>query len=410
MDASQDIETVAAEIQSHVAELWDVSQRRRKGLMRSSWPCTGQGVKSAVVTDLIGKGIGMTLNSAPNFTGSEPVQAGVGIVNQVWAMAEREDGSCLKDAVADAILADELGYRSIWFGEHHKSREKRFFGRSSQPELLIARLIGETTSIRLGTGVKLLPQYDPQHVAETVMTLNLLAPNRIDFGLGMGMRATKAAKNHDKEDDFLATLDVLCQHLSDETPPQDRISPWCSGNLIDNLWIASREEKSIKHAAAKGMNLVLGQLEQASHQRKFTDCFKIGGAKGRVRGVRLVHVCETEKDVWPIVEKAVTRMYSNRKTSAYGKQALLEKRIAEEDSTDPKQQMDEAFLIAGTPETVRANLKAYIDVSGIDSLDVMMHVPEIEPDHIRRSMRLFAEEVMPQLVPSPERAETRASV
>ena len=103
-------------------------------------------------------------------------------------------------------------------------------------------------------------------------------------------------------------------------------------------------------------------------------------------------------------------MYSNRKTSAYGKQALLEKRIAEEDSTDPKQQMDEAFLIAGTPETVRANLKAYIDVSGIDSLDVMMHVPEIEPDHIRRSMRLFAEEVMPQLVPSPERAETRASV
>ena len=47
----------------------------------------------------------MTLNSAPNFTGSEPVQAGVGIVNQVFAMAEREDGSCLKDAVADAILS-----------------------------------------------------------------------------------------------------------------------------------------------------------------------------------------------------------------------------------------------------------------------------------------------------------------
>lgn len=79
--------------------------------------------------------------------------------------------------------AERLGYHRYWFAEHHGRRAS--FA-SASPELLIARLAGETERIRLGSGGVLLAHYSALKVAESFRLLETLAPNRIDLGIGRG--------------------------------------------------------------------------------------------------------------------------------------------------------------------------------------------------------------------------------
>src|SRR6202140_5141461 len=101
-----------------------------------------------------------------------------GILHQMWAPAAISDRECLQDASDDVRLAEELGYESFWFGEHHFNRDKMFFGRVPVPELLIARLAANTQRIRLGTGVKVLTLDTAARFAEKMALLDLLTDRR----------------------------------------------------------------------------------------------------------------------------------------------------------------------------------------------------------------------------------------
>lgn len=80
-------------------------------------------------------------------------------------------------------LADELGFESAWFVEHHFTRG---FSHSSAPDLILAALSQVTRRIRLGLGVVLLPFVHPVRVAERVGTLDVLSGGRVEFGTGRG--------------------------------------------------------------------------------------------------------------------------------------------------------------------------------------------------------------------------------
>ena len=71
------------------------------------------------------------------------------------------------------MLADQLGYRSVWFTE--TSLSARIFY-SSSPELVLAHLAAKTKNIRLGHGIALLPFRinHPLRVAERIATLDVL--------------------------------------------------------------------------------------------------------------------------------------------------------------------------------------------------------------------------------------------
>mgnify|MGYP002700315522 CR=1 FL=1 len=313
------------------------------------------------------------------------------------ANAHFDDREILKETMEDTILADQLGDSSIWFGELHSGRDKAFFGRCSHPEVLMSRLIGETHSIRLGTGVKLLPLDEPARFAETAMLLNALAPGRIDLGIGMGMRSIKADAHHDKEAEFIAKLGDLLGLLDGGKAAEQRVIPWIDVDFLPQIWIASREKASLEFAADRHLSLVLGQLEEASQQKKYIDTFRQHPSTGKVKGVRFVHVCQDKNEVWPNIERTVTRMYSKRKTSAYGLQALREKRISIKDSDDRNKQLADCHFIAGTPDYVFSKLSDYTKESGIDALDLIMHIPEVGVEETRRSMTLFASEILPKM-------------
>ena len=78
-------------------------------------------------------------------------------------------------------IEEELGFDSVWFGEHHYSAYS--FG---APALMATAAAGRTKRIRLGTGVSLLPIHHPIRLAEEYATLDVLSGGRLEYGVGRG--------------------------------------------------------------------------------------------------------------------------------------------------------------------------------------------------------------------------------
>src|SRR5687767_4657754 len=160
----------------------------------------------------------------------------------MWALSGIDDRRCIEDALSDVVLAVELGYESCWFGEHHHNRHKPFFGRVPNPELLIARFCAETKQIRLGTGVKVLPFDTPCRFAETVALLDILTGGRATYGVGMSMRADKAASTHERGAEFRSQLTELVRYLDREYGSDlEPITPEPSRDFKPLIWVAARD-------------------------------------------------------------------------------------------------------------------------------------------------------------------------
>lgn len=97
--------------------------------------------------------------------------------------------------------AEDIGLDSIWMGEHVALFDKNTFGypgsadgRIPVPEggglldvtATFGFLAAATSTVRLGTGVALVPQRNPIYTAKEVATLDWLTGGRFDFGIGVG--------------------------------------------------------------------------------------------------------------------------------------------------------------------------------------------------------------------------------
>src|ERR1700726_2536873 len=89
-------------------------------------------------------------------------------------------GDSFSASVALAQRAEELGYRRVWYAEHHNMSTIA----SSATSVLIAHIAAHTREIRLGAGGIMLPNHSPLVIAEQFGTLESLHPGRIDLGLG----------------------------------------------------------------------------------------------------------------------------------------------------------------------------------------------------------------------------------
>src|SRR5690349_6766375 len=87
----------------------------------------------------------------------------------------------IRDVVAEATLADELGVDFIGVGEHHRED----FAVSS-PEMVLAAIAGQTRRIRLGSAVTVLSSDDPVRVFQRFATLDAVSSGRAEVILGRG--------------------------------------------------------------------------------------------------------------------------------------------------------------------------------------------------------------------------------
>ena len=111
-------------------------------------------------------------------------------------------GTAERDALATAArTAEECGFHSIWAPEHvvlldrfaskyPYSADGSFPAPTTSaildPLLALTYAAAVTRTIRLGTGICLLPERNPVVTAKEVATLDVLSGGRFDFGVGIG--------------------------------------------------------------------------------------------------------------------------------------------------------------------------------------------------------------------------------
>ena len=86
------------------------------------------------------------------------------------------------------VLADRLGFREAWVGEHLTERWEN----APAPDLLIAKALALTKTVRLGTGVTLLALHDPVYLAHRLAMLDHMARGRFQWGIGAGRHCDRS--------------------------------------------------------------------------------------------------------------------------------------------------------------------------------------------------------------------------
>ena len=87
----------------------------------------------------------------------------------------------LRDVVAEAVLAEQVGVDYFGVGEHHR----RDFAISA-PEVMLAAIAGRTERMILGSAVTVLSTDDPIRVFQRFSTLNAISNGRAEVILGRG--------------------------------------------------------------------------------------------------------------------------------------------------------------------------------------------------------------------------------
>src|SRR5215468_7745325 len=104
------------------------------------------------------------------------------------------------DVAVVARQAEALGFDSLWVGEHpimpvystspfpgsSDGRIPDSYGWSLDPFVTLARASAVTKTLRLGTGITLVPERNPLLLAKEVATLDYFSKGRFLFGIGAG--------------------------------------------------------------------------------------------------------------------------------------------------------------------------------------------------------------------------------
>jgi alkanesulfonate monooxygenase SsuD/methylene tetrahydromethanopterin reductase-like flavin-dependent oxidoreductase (luciferase family) len=93
------------------------------------------------------------------------------------------DADLYRDELGLAVRAEEVGFDSIWMSEHHFAD----YQVTPQTPMVLSWLAGQTTRVKFGTMVTVLPWHDPVRVAESFSVLDHLSGGRAILGIGRGL-------------------------------------------------------------------------------------------------------------------------------------------------------------------------------------------------------------------------------
>ncbi|MEQ8659463.1 MAG: LLM class flavin-dependent oxidoreductase [Gammaproteobacteria bacterium] len=328
------------------------------------------------------------------------------------AFARRPWAEVYRDDLALAVHTEALGFDHVWLTEHH------FVDDGYSPALLpIAGALAQATSrIRIGTFVLLLPLHDTVRVAEDVATVDLIANGRFDLGLGLGYRVDEFAgmgrSPRERGARFAEQLPLLRRLLDGETVDFDGRFHQLQGTRIVPppvqqplpLWVGARGDKALDRAARLGCHLA---GVSAEHRLRYRDALARHDRvpdEYHVSQMVLVYVAETRAQAWNEAARPVHHMLTlyrdwaaaagddNNDDQATRAIPTPEAMIAAQDGDffgEP------AFI--GTPDEVFAGLADLLTRSPCTHLVLMGILPGAPPDGTRRSVELFAREVMPRL-------------
>jgi luciferase family oxidoreductase group 1 len=182
----------------------------------------------------------------------------------------------LENSINLALLAEETGFHSIMYSEHHGVEA---YG-SSSPELLAAVILSKTSRIKIGTAGIMMRNYSAYKIAEWTKMLSTLYPERFILGLGKapgGLKDAVMALNNHKPvvlSNMETKLEEIIQLIRDEEGIYDGLiaQPTHVQSIPEIMWLGSGMT-SAKEAAKHGVGYSFAAFMNSENGMENTEAY-----------------------------------------------------------------------------------------------------------------------------------------
>jgi alkanesulfonate monooxygenase SsuD/methylene tetrahydromethanopterin reductase-like flavin-dependent oxidoreductase (luciferase family) len=351
-----------------------------------------------------------------------------------------------------AAYCDESGFHAFWVPEHHYS----VWGREmlGNPLMMSADLAARTKNMRIGLSAAIIPFWHPLRLAEDLALLDHLTGGRLEIGVGRGNYGLEALNLNPAADPnnpagnlavFLETLEIVKKaigqrsfshkgahyqfpapgfkadraHSVDDPEFVDpatgeliklAIFPQAKQKPLPPFWqVVSEAIEAIAAAAKSGMGVIMWRSSVASlkHRlRVYKDSAEEAGIQvpfgAKTAIVRDTFVAESEAEARRIA--GAQCMESLNFANWRGPRIYLDpgETISPEREAELRKALTYDFvapraLLFGSPDDIVEKLIELHEETNIEQVIIKCSYPGLAHEHAMRSVRLFAEEVMPRL-------------
>jgi alkanesulfonate monooxygenase SsuD/methylene tetrahydromethanopterin reductase-like flavin-dependent oxidoreductase (luciferase family) len=311
-------------------------------------------------------------------------------------------------------LAEAAGFEHYWFYEHHLSPTALM----PAPGLLIAQAAQVTRRIRLGTMVNVLPYHHPLLLAEEVAMLDQMTGGRLDVGIGRGGKGSEyAAFGLDPAHSramFRESVEVMERIWADEAFTHEGrffrvskdgpLSPPLVQRPHPPLYVTANSKESLRFAAERDLMFV--QLDSMAEDCRRDIAFYrsiAGGSAPRLCLTRELFLAPTDSEArreakpyllqyWNLWGRFTQFLEAGQVPASFDSWYARAPRLF---AMSFDELVDSGMVLAGAPQTVARQILRLGEEVDLAMLVLMFQYGGMPHDLVTRSLRLFADEVMP---------------
>lgn len=344
-----------------------------------------------------------------------------GLFYQFSDVGNSPQDQLFQEILEEIAYGEELGFDSVWLPEHHFA----VYGMLGNPLTLAAAITQRTRRMQIGTAVMVLPLHHPLRLAEEAALVDVLSQGRLLLGVGRGYQPPEfhgfGTPQQASREVFLESFEIVRRALSGETFVYDgkfwhirdptEIFPKPIQKPHPPFYLAAISPSTYDMAAHLGLPLL--RAPQFSTLDTVARAFTAYKDEMRAYGydpdtldqplaVR-VYVAPTDAEAKAEAKHALW-FYHLLATLLPGAPGRPKPAGYEHYPQDPTvlatltfEDVWEHGTCFGTPERVIRLMQRYMERSGTTHWMLQMRIGGLEHDKVRRSMELFAREVMPAL-------------
>lgn len=321
-------------------------------------------------------------------------------------------------------LVEPLGYDSIWATEHYGSA----YSMQPNPLQYLAYWAGRTKRVDMGTAVIVAPWWNPVRLASEISMLDiLLKGRRLHLGIGRGVAPHEyASLNIPIEESHTYFYDVVnAIRASDGAErftfdgevykiPPTTIRPQArhKGDLTTNIKAAFSTKKSAQLAAENGLGQMFVSGDNISEMTAQVKQFngiraELGLEPDQPTTLLWMYCAETEAEAeegWEYFRNQLTaaqRHYFEWNNPGFegvkGYEEYLTKQTADVGVADASMADRRETQPIGTPEQIIEKIKKLQWTISLEKLVVHVFYGGMPKEKAEKSLRLFAEKVLPHI-------------
>ena len=310
------------------------------------------------------------------------------------------------EVIEIAKLAETLGYDSVW-GNDHMTTQRYVRAEYAtppnywEPLIMYAYIAAETTTLRMGTGILVIPmRQDIVVVAKQIATLDHLSKGRLSLGVGVGAYREEfealAPHTSAHRGDMLEEGVQALQHLFSE-----RVASWQGTYYhfhdvemypkpVQNpvpLYFGGNNPNAVRRAATYGTGWMPAALPPNQFRERLDTLQRIASEKQRD---------DIEFDIAPQLITYIGKTHEEALTHFHASQ--IYKHLASLKKSTLKGQTEETFAdtnLIGTADEIVEKIKK-LETVGVTHL-CGLYFAANSISELQEQMQIFAEDVLPRI-------------